>query len=224
MMRGKSDMRILPIATLGLALLLGSVPLTAMAQEYQPLQRQPLDRIVAIVNEQAVMQSRLDERMAQVRSQLVAQGQELPPEGMLRERLLDQIILEEIQLQMAANAGLSIDDTTLNRQVRQIAESNGMTLDQLADALEADGLSVAVVREEIRREMVLRELHQRQIGGRVNISDREVERFIDQQGGNISADQARQALFQRKANEALDTWLQEIRAEAYVDNRLATGR
>lgn len=217
-------MRILPIATLSLALLLGSVPLTAMAQEYQPLQRQPLDRIVAIVNEQAVMQSRLDERMAQVRSQLVAQGQELPPEGMLRERLLDQIILEEIQLQMAANAGLSIDDTTLNRQVRQIAESNGMTLDQFADALEADGLSVAVVREEIRREMVLRELHQRQIGGRVNISDREVERFIDQQGGNISADQARQALFQRKANEALDTWLQEIRAEAYVDNRLATGR
>lgn len=217
-------MRILPIATLGLALLLGSVPLTAMAQEYQPLQRQPLDRIVAIVNEQAVMQSRLDERMAQVRSQLVAQGQELPPEGMLRERLLDQIILEEIQLQMAANAGLSIDDTTLNRQVRQIAESNGMTLDQFADALEADGLSVAIVREEIRREMVLRELHQRQIGGRVNISDREVERFIDQQGGNISADQARQALFQRKANEALDTWLQEIRAEAYVDNRLATGR
>ncbi len=217
-------MRILPIATLGLALLLGSVPLTAMAQEYQPLQRQPLDRIVAIVNEQAVMQSRLDERMAQVRSQLVAQGQELPPEGMLRERLLDQILLEEIQLQMAANAGLSIDDTTLNRQVRQIAESNGMTLDQFADALEADGLSVAVVREEIRREMVLRELHQRQIGGRVNISDREVERFIDQQGGNISADQARQALFQRKANEALDTWLQEIRAEAYVDNRLATGR
>ena len=217
-------MRILPIATLSLALLLGSVPVTAMAQEYQPLQRQPLDRIVAIVNEQAVMQSRLDERMAQVRSQLVAQGQELPPEGMLRERLLDQIILEEIQLQMAANAGLSIDDTTLNRQVRQIAESNGMTLDQFADALEADGLSVAVVREEIRREMVLRELHQRQIGGRVNISDREVERFIDQQGGNISADQARQALFQRKANEALDTWLQEIRAEAYVDNRLATGR
>ena len=217
-------MRILPIATLGLALLLGSVPLTAMAQEYQPLQRQPLDRIVAIVNEQAVMQSRLDERMAQVRSQLSAQGQELPPEGMLRERLLDQIILEEIQLQMAADAGLSIDDTTLNRQVRQIAESNGMTLDQFADALEADGLSVAVVREEIRREMVLRELHQRQIGGRVNISDREVERFIEQQGGNISADQARQALFQRKANEALDTWLQEIRAEAYVDNRLATGR
>lgn len=217
-------MRILPIATLGLALFLGSVPLTAMAQEYQPLQRQSLDRIVAIVNEQAIMQSQLDDRVVQAHSQIAAQGQGLPPEGMLREHLLEQIILEEIQLQMAANAGLGIDDTTLNRQIRQIAESNGMTLDQFADALEADGLSVAVVREEIRREMVLRELHQRQIGSRVNISDREVERFIDQQGGNVSPDQARQMIFQRKANEALDAWLQEIRAEAYVDNRLATGR
>ena len=217
-------MRILPIATLGLALCLGSVPLTAMAQEFQPMQRQSLDRIVAIVNEQAVMQSQLDERMAQARSQIAAQGEGLPPETLLREHLLEQIILEEIQLQMAADAGLSIDDTTLNRQIRQIAESNGMTLDQFADALEADGLSVAVVREDIRREMVLRELHQRQIGGRVNVSNREVERFIEQQGGNVSSDQARQIVFQRKANEALDTWLQEIRAEAFVDNRLASGR
>ena len=217
-------MRILPIATLGLALCLGSVPLTAMAQDYQPLQRQSLDRIVAIVNEQAVMQSQLDERMAQARNQIAAQGEGLPPETLLREHLLEQIILEEIQLQMAADAGLSIDDTTLNRQIRQIAERNGMTLDQFADALEADGLSVAVVREDIRREMVLRELHQRQIGGRVNVSNREVERFIEQQGGNVSSDQARQIVFQRKANEALDTWLQEIRAEAFVDNRLASGR
>jgi peptidyl-prolyl cis-trans isomerase SurA len=221
-------MRITPIAlgALGLALCLGAVPLTAVAQDFQPVQRQSLDRIVAVVNQQAIMQSQLEERMEQARSQLMAQGQEqgLPPESMLREHVLEQIILEEIQLQMAGNAGLSIDDTTLNRQMREIAESNGMTLDQFADALEADGLSMASVREEIRREMLLRELHQRQIGGRVNVSNREVERFIEQQGGNVSQEQARQMVFQRKANEALDAWLQEIRAEAFVDNRLAGGR
>ncbi|MGQ4878817.1 SurA N-terminal domain-containing protein [Billgrantia sp. LNSP4103-1] len=221
-------MRISPIATLGalgLALCLGAVPLAAMAQsqDFQPVQRQSLDRIVAVVNQQAIMQSQLEERMAQVRSQLAAQGQQLPPESMLREQMLEQIILEEIQLQMAADAGLSIDDTALNRQIREIAQSNGMTLDQFADALEADGLSMAAVREEIRREMLLRELHQRQIGGRVNVSNREVERFIEQQGGNVSRDQARQMVLQRKANEALDAWLQEIRAEAFVDNRLANG-
>ncbi|MBA2779878.1 SurA N-terminal domain-containing protein [Billgrantia kenyensis] len=221
-------MRITPIAlgALGLALCLGAVPLTAVAQDFQPVQRQSLDRIVAVVNQQAIMQSQLEERMEQARSQLMAQGQEqgLPPESMLREHVLEQIILEEIQLQMAGNAGLSIDDTTLNRQMREIAESNGMTLDQFADAVEADGLSMASVREEIRREMLLRELHQRQIGGRVNVSNREVERFIEQQGGNVSQEQARQMVFQRKANEALDAWLQEIRAEAFVDNRLAGGR
>lgn len=217
-------MRILPIAILGLALGLGAVPMTAMAQEFQPVQRQSLDRIVAVVNQQAIMQSQLNERIAQARSQIAAQGQGLPPETMLREHLLEQIILEEIQLQMAADAGLSIDDTTLNRQLRHIAEGNDMTLDQFADALEADGLTVATVREEIRREMLLRELHQRQVGGRVNVSNREVERFIEQQGGNMSSEQARQMVFQRKANETLDTWLQEIRAEAFVDNRLTGGR
>ncbi|NIC04606.1 SurA N-terminal domain-containing protein [Billgrantia bachuensis] len=221
-------MRISPIATLGalgLALCLGAVPFSAMAQEqsFQPVQRQSLDRIVAVVNEQAIMQSQLEERMAQARSQLAAQGQQVPSESMLREHVLEQIILEEIQLQMAADAGLSIDDTALNRQIREIAESNGMNLDQFADALEADGLSMATVREEIRREMLLRELHQRQVGGRVNVSNREVERFIEQQGGNVSPDRARQMVFQRKANDALDAWLQEIRAEAFVDNRLASG-
>ncbi|MBW6390953.1 SurA N-terminal domain-containing protein [Billgrantia antri] len=223
-------MRIPPIATLGalgLVLCLGAVPLTALAQEqnqnFQPVQRQSLDRIVAVVNEQAIMQSQLEERMEQARSQIAAQGQGLPPEGVLREHVLEQVILEEIQLQMAADAGLSVDDTALNRQIREIAESNGMTLDQFADALEADGLNMASVREEIRREMLLRELHQRQVGGRVNVSNREVERFIEQQGGNVSPEQARQMVFQRKANEALDAWLQEIRAEAFVDNRLTSG-
>ena len=219
-------MRISPFATLGalgLVLCLGAVPLTAVAQDFQPVQRQSLDRIVAVVNQQAIMHSQLEERMAQARSQLAAQGQSLPPESMLREYVLEQIILEEIQLQMAADAGLSVDDTALNRQMREIAESNNMTLDQFADALEADGLTMAAVREEIRREMLLRELHQRQIGGRVNVSTREVERFIEQQGGNVSPEQARQMVFQRKANEALDAWLQEIRADAFVDNRLASG-
>lgn len=219
-------MRFSPFATLGalgLVLCLGAVPLTAVAQDFQPVQRQSLDRIVAVVNQQAIMHSQLEERMAQARSQLATQGQSLPPESMLREYVLEQIILEEIQLQMAANAGLSVDDTALNRQMREIAESNNMTLDQFADALEADGLTMAAVREEIRREMLLRELHQRQIGGRVNVSTREVERFIEQQGGNVSHEQARQMVFQRKANEALDAWLQEIRADAFVDNRLASG-
>ncbi len=204
----------------GLAMVLGltAVPLSLQAQEFQSVQRQALDRIVAVVNQSAIMHSELEERVTQTRSQLAAQQIDLPPERVLREQLLDQMILEEIQLQMAREAGLSIDDTELNRQVRSIAESNDMSLEQFADALEADGLALATVREDIRRELVLRELQQRQVGSRVNLSEREVERFMEQEGANRQ--QAQQALFQRRANEELEVWLQEIRSQAFVDNRL----
>ncbi len=221
-------MRIPRIATLGatlaLALCLGAVSLTAQAQSFQPVERQSLDRIVAVVNQHAIMESELTDRVELVRSQVSGQGQGLPPESMLREQVLENIIIEEIQLQKARSAGLSVDDTELNRQMRAIAESNGMTLEQFADALEADGLTMAAVREEIRREMLMRELHQRQVGSRVNVSEREVERFIEQRGGGVSRDQARQMVFQQKAEEALDAWIQEIRAEAFVDNRLSNSR
>ncbi|WP_416139739.1 SurA N-terminal domain-containing protein [Halomonas sp. HK25] len=205
-------------AGLVMALGLVAVPLSVQAQQFQSTQRQALDRIVAVVNQGAIMHSELEERVIQTRSQLTAQQIDLPPERVLREQLLEQMILEEIQLQMAREAGFSIDDTELNRQVRAIAESNGMSLEQFADALEADGLALATVREEIRRELVLRELQQRRVGSRVNLSEREVERFMEQEGA--SRQQAQQALFQRRANEELEVWLQEIRAEAFVDNRL----
>ncbi|MBB3330164.1 peptidyl-prolyl cis-trans isomerase SurA [Halomonas campaniensis] len=205
-------------AGLLMALCLGGLPLAGQAQSFQSMERQSLDRIVAVVNQGAIMQSELDERIAQARSQLTAQQIDLPPERILREQVLERMIVEEIQLQMAREAGLSIDDTELNRQVRAIAENNGMTLEQFADALEADGLTLSAVREEIRREMVLRDLQQRRVGSRVNLSEREVERFMEQE--NVGRQQAQQALFQRKANEELEAWLQEIRSQAFVDNRL----
>lgn len=210
---------------LALALGIGMAPLALHAQEsesdFQPVARQSLDRIVAVVNDRAIMASELEQRVEQARSQLVSSEIEVPPEASLREQMLDRLIVEEIQLQLAEDAGLSVDDTELNRQVRGIAESNGMTLEEFADALEADGLSLGQVRDEVRRQLLLRELQQRQVGGRVNLTEREVERFREQQGGNVSREQASQALFQRKANEALEAWIQEIRAEAFIEKRLS---
>jgi len=172
-----------------------------------------------VVNDGAIMASDLEERVAQTRSQLEARDEQLPPERVLREQMLDRMIVEQIQLQMARESGLSVDDTDLNRQMRRIAERNGMSLEQFADALEADGLTLAEVREQIRREMLLSQVQQREIGSRVNISEGEVERFMEEQGA--SREQARQALFQRRANEELEVWVQEIRSRAFIDNRLA---
>ncbi|WP_163558530.1 SurA N-terminal domain-containing protein [Halomonas sp. NO4] len=214
---------------LALALGIGMAPLALHAQQggsddFKPVARQSLDRIVAVVNDRAIMASELEERVEQARSQLVDNQVDVPPDASLREQMLDRLIVEEIQLQLAEEAGLAVDDTELNRQVRGIAENNGMTLEEFADALEADGLSLAQVRDEVRRQLLLRELQQRRVASRVNLSEREVERFLEQQGGGVSREQAGQALFQRKANEALEAWIQEIRADAFIDKRLSAAR
>lgn len=200
---------------LGMALYLGLGALSAQAQ-----QREPLDRIAVVVNEGAVMVSELNDRIEQTRMQLQTRGIETPPTQVLSEQVAERLILEEIQLQRAQEANLSVDPTELNRQLRAVAEGNGLSLEQFADRLEADGLSLGVVREQVRREMLMRELQQREVAGRVNLSEREVDRFIEQQGNGISREQARQELFQRKVNGEMETWLQEIRAEAFVDERL----
>jgi len=157
------------------------VPLTVHAQNFESAQRQQLDSVVAVVNDGVIMRSELDDRIAQVEQQAAAQGGNLPPRNQLAQQVLERMVMDEIQLQMARRANLSVDDTELNRQLRSIAESNGMTLDQFADAIEADGMTLADVREDVRREMLMRQVQQRQISQRVTVSDRDVERFLSQQ-------------------------------------------
>lgn len=158
------------------------VPITLHAQNFESTQRQMLDSVVAVVNEGVIMRSELDDRIKQVEQQAEAQGGNLPPRSQLAQQVLERMVMDEIQLQMARQANLSIDDTELNRQLRTIAESNGMSLDEFADAVEADGMSLAEVREDIRREMLMRQVQQRRISQRVSVSERDVERFLDQQG------------------------------------------
>ena len=166
-----------------------AVPLSAQAQTSAPTERQTLDRVVAVVNDGVIMRSELNDRIDQVESQAGSRGESLPSREQLESQVLERMIVEEIQLQMARDANLSIDDTELNRQVRSIAESNNMTLEEFADAVEADGMTLASVRDNVRREMLLRQVQQRQVGSRVNISDSEVDRLLSQQAGQ-SGEQA----------------------------------
>ncbi|NOG31985.1 peptidylprolyl isomerase [Halomonas sp. TBZ9] len=178
-----------------LSLLVGAgtlvVSSSVAAQSFSGGERQMLDRVVAVVNDGAIMRSDLDRRLDQVISQISAQGEDAPSRRQLEQQVLEQMILEEIQLQMARNVNLSIDDTELNRQMRNIAESNGMTLQAFAERLEADGTSLAQVREEIRREMLTRQVQQRQVGQRVSVSNRDVERFLEEQGGDVNLAETR---------------------------------
>ncbi|WP_110716009.1 peptidylprolyl isomerase [Salinicola acroporae] len=317
-----------PRVWIPLALVMLLSPLSAMAEVVQ------LDRIVAVVNDDAIMHSQLERRVAQARDQLQANNIQMPPERALERQVLDRMITEQIELQMAENAKLSIDETQLNSTMRGIAQNNGMTLDEFANTLEQQGQTLAEVREQVRRELLIRKVQQDRVASRVTVSDREVDRFLAQRGensnvayhlaqiliavpqsptpdqvtqalaeaqklyqqlqegadfqqlavaesddaqalqggdlgwrqaaqipsifadvipdlskgevsepirspsgfhlvklidtrggdsGQMTRDQASQAIFQRKVSDELEAWTQEIRASAYIDNRLDNG-
>lgn len=146
----------------------------------------PLDRIVAIVDKDVVMESELNNRIEAVQRQLNSRSIPMPPDNILKKQVLDQLILENLQLQMGQRGGIRVDDWTLNDAISKIAKRNGMTVEAFRKNLESDGLSYADAREEIRREMVINRVRQRQIAERIQISEQEVNNFLKSPEGQAS--------------------------------------
>lgn len=156
------------------ALLLGSVTAvtTATAQVRQ------LDRIVAIVDNDVIMQSQLDQRMREVQQTIGKRGAEMPPPDVMQQQVLERLITENLQLQIGDRSGIRISDEELNQAMGTIAQRNNLTLDQFRAALERDGLSLETAREQVRREMVISRVRQRRVAERVQVSNQEVENFL----------------------------------------------
>ncbi|WP_166263418.1 peptidylprolyl isomerase [Marinobacter caseinilyticus] len=141
-------------------------------------ERQPLDRVIAIVNDDVILQSELDARVSTIVSRLNAQGTRLPPSDILHERVLEQLITDSIQLQMANRVGMRISDNELNDTLQNIAARNNMTLAQFEMQLSLEGMSYRAAREQIRREMLLSRVQQRNVDNRVRVTNREVQNFL----------------------------------------------
>jgi peptidyl-prolyl cis-trans isomerase SurA len=146
-------------------------------------ERKPLDKMIAIVNDNVILRSEQQSRVRTVVARLNAQGTTLPPRRVLRERVLDQLILDSIQLQMAERAGMRVSDNELNDTMKNIAGRNGYTLDEFEQALASEGLTYREAREQIRREMLVSRVQQRQVDSRVRITKREVDNFLEAQAG-----------------------------------------
>lgn len=140
-----------------------------------------LDRIVAVVNDDVVMASELEERLRTVRAQLQEQGTQMPPTSQLKKQVLDRLIMNKLQMQMARQTGIRVDDETLNRTISGIAAENGVSLTQFRDILERDGYSYARFREDIRNEIMISRLRQRAVDNRVSVSEREIENYLANQ-------------------------------------------
>ena len=156
------------------ALLLGSV--TAVTTVSAELRQ--LDRIVAIVDNDVIMQSQLDQRIREVQQTIEKRGAEMPPADVMQQQVLERLITENLQLQMGDRSGIRISDEELNQAMGTIAQRNNMTLDQFRAALERDGLSLDTAREQVRREMVISRVRQRRVAERVQVSNQEVENFL----------------------------------------------
>ena len=146
-----------------------------------PKTGQLLDRAVAIVNDGIVTESDLQEQMAMYEGRLKEQNTPLPPSDVMRKQVLDRLIIQEVQLQRAERIGLKITDDQVNEQLADIAKRNGIPLAQMPAALAQQGIDYGSFRDNMRKEMTLQRLRQKDVLGKINITPRELEQFLERQ-------------------------------------------
>jgi peptidyl-prolyl cis-trans isomerase SurA len=148
-----------------------------------------LDRIAAIVNEGLVLKSELDAQMDAVTKRLQEQKVELPSQNVLKQQVLDRLVLQEIQAQHAKRVGLTISDEQLNSALQEIASRNKIPFDQLPTALAAQGVDYKQYRESMRKELTLSTLRQRDVISHINVTPHELDQFLTRQQTSAANDE-----------------------------------
>ena len=162
-----------------LALLLATVSVTASAQ------LEILDRVAAVVDEDVVLESEVQRRLASIYAQIKQSGTQPPPQEILLQQVLERLISERLQLNMGFDAGVRITDAELNEALGRIASSNELTMEQYAEQVHASGSTLSNVREEIRNEMILMRVQQGQVMRRIRISSQELDNFLNSEEGRF---------------------------------------
>lgn len=137
-----------------------------------------VDRIVAVVNSDVITSVQLRDRVEQITRQVQRQGGQLPPADVLERQILERLIIEQAQLQLARETSLRVDDATLERAIARIAENNRISATELRATLERDGVSWSRFRDEIRTEILLTRLREREVDSRIVVTDAEIDNFL----------------------------------------------
>src|SRR5437588_5931730 len=176
--------RILASALMRLAVIAAALTLQQAAQAQTrelATKGELLDRVAAIVNDGVVLNSELDAQVEAVSGRLRQQKLELPPQNVLRQQVLERLVLQEIQMQRANRAGVKVSDETVNAALQDVAKRNGMTLSQLPDALAKQGEDYASYRDDLRKEITLSLLRQRDVLQHISVTPREIDQFLEKQ-------------------------------------------
>jgi len=148
-----------------------------------------LDRIAAIVNDGLVLKSELDAQMESVTKRLTEQKVELPSQSILRQQVLDRLIVQEIEAQQAKRVGLTVSDEQLNGALQEIAARNKIPFDQLPTALAGQGVDYKLYRDSMRKELTLNTLRQRDVISRITVTPHELEQYLERQQSAAANDE-----------------------------------
>jgi len=205
--------RVRALACLLLAVL-GGLPWAATLAQGRAVRAIEADRIVAVVNDEAITLNELRSQMARVERQLRQQGTQMPPRDVLERHILERMIVDRVQLQLARETGLRIEDSQLDQALARIAESNRMDLAQLRNSLAQDGIAWVKFREDIRAEMTIVRLREREVDSRIVVSDGEIDNFLESAGAMGNEEYSLAHILLRVPEQAKPDQLARLQARA----------
>lgn len=173
-----------------------------------------IDRIVAVVGNEAITFSELNERVQSVMAQFTREGKPLPEREALAQQMLERMIIDRAQLQEARDTGIVVDDAQLDQTLNRIAANNKMNREQFREALRKDGIPYERFREEIREELIIARLRDREVDSRLMISEAEIDNFILQSGMHEAASYRVAHILLRAPESASPEQLRTLRAKA----------
>lgn len=189
-------------------------------------QPQTLDRIIAVVNDGVITQNQLNSRVRSASMQLQRQKVQLPPPEFLRQQVLDQMITERTQVQVAQEAGIRVEDTELEQALNRIAANQKMTTQQMRQTVEKDGIAWPDFREEIRSQMMIARVREREVDAKVNVTPGEVDNFLANQSATGAGEEVHLAhIIIRIPEGASPETLNKLRMKAVsIDDQAKAGR
>lgn len=175
---------------------------------------QTLDRVVAVVNDEAIAASELDARMRIAESQLRRQKIPAPAPDVLRRQVLERMIIDRAQLQQAREIGVRVDDGTVNAALARVAEQNNLSLQAFRDRLEADGIQIARFREDLREDIIMSRLRDREVDSRIQVSEGEIDNFLAEQRSDDKVEYNIAQILLRVPDNATPDRIEALRAQA----------
>ena len=171
-MSTQNTMKKAVISLLTSCLLLGNVPVTA----------EVLGKIAAVVEDDVILEQELNQEVSTIEQRIQASKTQMPPESVLRKQVLEKMIIDRLQRQLAEKAGITVTEEMLNNSAADIAQRNNMTLEQFRAELEHQGMTYKGFLDNMRNEIIINQLRSREIGGRIKVTDREVDHYLETQG------------------------------------------